>query len=416
MTSNIVVFQPPTYKDVISNKTEKEILYEKFEKQSNIPMYHFRLFMEMENQHIIPVKTTIPSILIKKILPYVIPIIKEIPEFTVKKKTVDFFNRNLNTHTRIDKYYNISLQLNYPVKCKLQKSGALVTIPSNQSFFIFGLHIPNIISKSIDYTFPNYMLSIDIMEILKSGKFGLMEFQSNTFTQERLNDISSKIHIKNDIYFTDDENSIKQINTINKYIEFVNNYYKNNYLMVYKYLEQSRFKNYIKNEIKRYNIFNFDTKSQNFIKSSPAIQLMEKMTDSKIVGNEFTVNFILSFLNVTDIYNKIKILGINHPNIKKIYYTIDQQNASGKIISDYKKKKFKKMLEYAKKKSISINKFNINALHKLTEIQRKIINLEFEKIEKFYASRSKHELDFNLVNKLGYAIDNDKTILIKASR
>jgi hypothetical protein len=118
MSTNIIVFQPPETREISISKTETEIFYERLEKQASIPGYHFKTFMEMEEfqKKKETVKTTIPSIMIKKILPYCTPIIKEIPDFTVKTKTVDIFSKKVDVE-RKQTYYNVSLQLDRPVKC-----------------------------------------------------------------------------------------------------------------------------------------------------------------------------------------------------------------------------------------------------------------------------------------------------------
>ena len=85
MTSNIIVFQTPVEKDTIIHKTENEIKYENYKKNASIPLYHFDLFMEMESINIEKIQSTIPSILIKQILPYCIPIIKELPSFSINE-------------------------------------------------------------------------------------------------------------------------------------------------------------------------------------------------------------------------------------------------------------------------------------------------------------------------------------------
>jgi hypothetical protein len=70
------------------------------------------------------------------------------------------------------------------------------------------------------------------------------------------------------------------------------------------------------------------------------------------------------------------------------------------------------MLEYAKKKAIAYNKFKIYNTSELSNAQLKIVNLEFDKMEKFYQSMNENSQDFELVNSLFWAIQNDKPHLI----
>ena len=122
--NTITVFKPPEVQEIKSNKTENEIIYELFEKHASIPKYHFSTFMEMENyeESKKDINSTLPSILIKSILKYCTPIIRTIPEFTVQTKTVDIFKKTdkpVDTRLKDDKYYNISMQLEYPIVCKI---------------------------------------------------------------------------------------------------------------------------------------------------------------------------------------------------------------------------------------------------------------------------------------------------------
>ena len=82
MTSQIVVFKPSEEQHIKSNKTERQILYEKFEQTASIPSYHFHPFREMEEfeEENTPIKTNIPSILIKNALKYCTPVIYDIAD------------------------------------------------------------------------------------------------------------------------------------------------------------------------------------------------------------------------------------------------------------------------------------------------------------------------------------------------
>ena len=412
MSFTISVLQPLEKIDIINNKTEQEILYENFQKQASIPEYHFKLFMEMHNSYKPDINTNIPSILIKKILPYFIPIIKEIPNKSVKKKHVEIYKKTI-VEVKTNDYYNISTQLDKPILCKFEHEtkSRYITIPKNTTFLIIGLELSSI-KKHIDNSFPNYLLSIDIIKTLKTGNFGLIDFQHDIYTQSRIDDINTKIKIKDSsTYFTDDKDALTQIGKLSIYINYINNYYEDNYLMVYKYIEQSFFKSQIRNEIKNYNIFNVKNDHVN-IKKNNIISLIEKITHSKIIGDDYYVNFMMSIFNLTDMYNKLKILGLENPINKKYIQYIHTKNKYNDANILYGMNKFKQLLEYAKKKSISINKFNISDMNKLNETQKEIINLEFIKSESHNNNYKKYATEFDVVNSLFYAISIDSKFLI----
>lgn len=417
MTSNIVVFQPPDTKDVSITKTEREILYEKFEKHASIPAYHFRSFMEMEDfqKYNEMIKTTIPSIMIKKILPYCTPIIKELPDFSVKTKTVDIFKQK-EAEKRKEIYYNISLQLDNIIRCQVEgiKTIKSVVIPANTMFFIIGLEIPQKFLYYIDYSMPNFILSLKSNELLSSGKYGLSEFQSKTWTQSHFPILRPQGSQSEKIYFKSDDDARSKIMHILNYIMYINSFYEKNFYMINNYLYQPPFANYIKKYVNDYNIFYPEyVKKSKSVSITPSIKLMEQLIHGKASGDQYSDDFLFSIFDVFDVYNKINILGINNPRSKKVIQMIDMKNKYNKILIDYNKLKFKKKLEYAKKKSISLNKFNISNLNDLTPTQTKIINLEYEKMEKYYSSFQKHSDDFKVVNSLFWAIANDRQKLIQ---
>jgi hypothetical protein len=415
MTTDIIVFQPPEDKEVIVNKTEKEILYEKLQKTSPMDLHHFSNFMEMEEITSFDIKTSIPSLLIKKILPYCIPIIKEIPTVKIKKKTLNIFKKE--EVKKRENYYSVDIQVNYPIRCKIentnQKLPKYTVVPTNEVFSIIGIVIPKRIIKKIDYSNPDFFISLKIFDLLKSGKFGITEFQSELYTQSRIKDLLPIETIIEAIYFTSDDDSFKKINLFINRIIKVNNYYENSYSLIYKYLKHKPFVSVIKNDIKLYKSFYPEFKKpKNDIKDKNIKKILEQLTQSKLT-DEFSNNFLFHTFNIFNIFNKINILGVNNTQIKKLFQTVILQNEFKLINADYKKIKFKKMLEYAKKKSIAINKFNIYKLHDLSTPQKKIVDLEYDKLEKLYSTRTKYIDDFNVVNGLFWAIDNNYTRIIK---
>jgi hypothetical protein len=418
MSTNIIVFQPPETKEISILKTETEILYERFEKQASIPGYHFKTFMEMEEfqKKKETVKTTIPSIMIKKILPYCTPIIKEIPDFTVKTKTVDIFSKKVAVE-RKQTYYNVSLQLDRPVKCIVEniKNVKSIVVSSDTMFFIIGIKLTKRISKCIDKSFPNFITSISNNELLSSGKYGLVDFQNGTYTQSRINGLNPDTGSESTIYFDNDNDANQKITKVLNYIKYLTNFYESNYMMVNNYLHQQPFTDYIKLQIDQYNLFypEYNRKKQQ-IKEDSVIKFMEKLIRGKTYDNPFYNNFLFSISHVFDIYNKINMLGINHQSSKKFIQNFDTQVSYKKIQKDYNKVKFKKKLEFAKKQSISISKFHISELSKLTQSQHKVVDLEYKKQEKYYNSFQKHSDDFKLVNSLFWAMANDKPNLIQS--
>ena len=418
MVSNIIVFQRPENQDVLITRTETEILYEKFEKQASIPAYHFRTFMEMEerqkSQSII--QTSLPSIMIKSILKYCTPIIKEIPNFTVKTKTLDVFKQKIVDEIK-QSYYNVALQMDRPIKCHVEsiKNIKNIIIPTDEMMFIIGIKIPHNFLKYVDRTSPNFIKSIKTVELLSSGKYGLIEFQSDTYTQSHIPELRPLGCKSVNIYFTTDDDTKKKITSIIKYIAYVESFYESNFYMVNKYLYQPTISTYIKNYINHYATFYPKSIEHNKCQNNTTatLKLMEQLIHGKTCGGHaYSNNFLFITFAVFEIYNKINMLGISHPRSKLVIQTLDTQNNSEKILGNYNQLKFKKKLEHAKKKSISINKFNISNLRNLSPAQYKIIDLMYDKLENYYKSIKKHTSDFKIINALFSAISNDNRNLI----
>ena len=420
--NTIIVFKPTEIQDIKSSKPEREIIYDTFAKNASIPAFHFSTFMEMENyEYDKHINSTLSSILIKSILQYCTPIIKTIPEFTVRTKTVDIFKQK-KEYTRIteDKYYNISLQLEYPIVCKLAYNKSIITklklesvvIPKHETFKIIGIIIPQKIVKIQDNAFLNRMLELNVIDILKAGCFGMTDFQSGIYTQSRLDKCPLSPNIK-PVYFISDSDAVNKIQIIDKYIKYVNNFYQTS-SMLYKYTQIKPFCAYITEQKTLFNIFNSEFYKKNTkIAKNPISELLSKLIHSRLGLSNYSNDFIFDKYKVFDQMHQIKLLGLTNPLSKKKIQDLDIKKSYLDDINSYDKLKFIKMLEYAKKKAIAYNKFKISNISNLSNTQMKIIELEFNKLESFYKDIHENTPDNDLVNSLFWAIQNDKTNLIK---
>jgi hypothetical protein len=428
---NIIVFQQPELLKTVINKTESQILYEKFAKTASLKPHHFSSIMEMDELEISSdIKTTIPSIAIKNLLDYCTPIIRDIPNFNIKKKTVNIFKKADDTRISQDfvkKYYNVTMQMEQTKKCfltipqtneeKIKNSleFSIAMIPKHETFNIIGIFVPRILVKSVDTSFLNYYKHLTNTTILSTGKFGLSEFQSGRATQSRFSEINAKnIYNKNNIiWFDNDKDTLFKIQVINSYIKYANNYYNNNLQMVYNYLHNNSFNTYIKNQILLYNIFQTEFHKQiPPTKHDSLSQQFAAFINYKLSPHEYENNFVFTHRKIYDDFKKIKLLGINHPTSKNLFKKINTQYKYDTIISEYNTKKFKKKLEYAKLKAIAFKKFKVSDISHLSKPQMSIVMLEFHNMEKYYLSIGKITDDLKLVNSFYWAIDNGKPKLI----
>jgi hypothetical protein len=415
--TEIVIFQPNKVDEITINKTEREILYDRFERNASIPAHHFQSFFEMETRELESesIKSSMPSILIKKILPYCIPIIRKIPEFTVKKSLVDIFKKKTTTYDT-DKSYSISLQINYPIECIVDGNQYIKShiVPTYDTFNVIGIKVPKKIIQKINKSIPNLVDAISIEHLLKSGAYGLQDFHNNNYTQTLITDIIplGKYDI---VYFESDEDSRTKIQSIMEYIEYTNLFYTDNFSMVYDYLQQKKYKLYIKKEQDRYNINNpVFFKKINLLTKQPVHTQMEKLLHARLdYTNERTNYITLINHSLLETYNKIKLLGDTHVNSKKLLHDLEVNNENDYQIDQHQKNKFKKNLEYAKKKAIAINKFNVGNLVDLNPGQKKVVELEFVKLEKYYETQRKHIPIYDTVSSLFWALSVDNTKVIK---
>jgi hypothetical protein len=383
--------------------------------------------MEMDNviDYNFEIKTTIPSIAIKHTLEYCTPIINDIPIFNIKKKVVNIFKKKVDdTRIIIKPYYNITIQIEHPIKCFLNKQIKQhenfkkddfvdIIIPKHESFNIVGLYIPSILLNYINTSFLNYFHSLSNTSILHSGKFGLLDFQSRHYTQSRINSINTKNTYNNIIWFINNEDALHKIHIINKYIKYTSQFYETNLLMVYKHLHNVSFTNYIKNQENMYNIFNseFYYKSLN-VKYDSIFKQFASFINYELANDPYANDYVFNHYKMYDDLQKILMFGISHPISKKILMQINKQQQSDNVILNYNILKFKKKLKYAKLSAISFKKFKTSDITQLSETQKKIVLLEFNNIKKYHQLINKQTDDYKLVASLYWAIDNGKDQLI----
>ena len=422
MSSNIIVFKPPET-NVIINKTEREIQYELFTKKASISSHHFASFMEMERIEDININSTIPSILIKSILSYCKPIIKTMPIFTVKSKTVNIFNQKAEKpeEIKVEKYYNIAMQLEHPIEVKYEYDTKFdeknkihnLIIPKYETFRIIGVELPKKIVKNVDNSFLNYISELSNIDILSSGVYGLQDFQHYIYAQSRINNITPIEVTSGSIYFKSDDDTRHKIRVIKNYLKYIDSFYKKNIYMLYRYIQIEPFIHQIKKYENLYNIFNPE-----FYKKKPEFNQtisnkIAKIINVRLGDTEASIDFTFSHNHIFELVHRIRLLGDTNPLSKKLLQDLDLSQTYEKTMTEFKKIHFQKKLEFAKRKAIAYNKFKITNMDNLTESQDKIITLEFNKLEKYYSTVSKHNEDFAIADSLYWAIGNGKTKLIK---
>ena len=411
MTTQIIVFKPVD-NTTLTNKTDRVILYEKFAKQSNLPAHHFDMFMEMtELNDDIRINSNIPSVIIKNVLKFCIPIIKDIPDIIIKAKHVDIFNKNNKTKpvdlTLHQDYYNISLQYESPINCIIEndKYNNLnhIIIPKHITFNIIGLLIPPYFAQLIKTSDLNYFNGVHPNELLMTGSYGLNDFQSNDFTQIKFDGlrINNILNGNDIIYFSSDSDSIYKIGIITVYIEHIIKQYNTSMNMLCRYIHDYPYVDYIKKISDSFNIFNYTKKTFNNKYKPTDIDIkLSSILQTAVGSSKYQTDFIFNINNVFNEYQKITLLGINNSSSKRIIQDLNTKNKHTEIMMEYHKMKFKRLLEYTKKRAISIRKFNIEQLSNLSEAQNKILIIEYTKNEKKKVDYAEYNDVFKLVESL----------------
>lgn len=417
MTEILVLQQPEQKEKLSSNKTEKDIEYDKYKENPSLPLHHYDAFKEMEirAEKKQDVDTSLVSIQIKSIARYMKLIIRRIPEINLSTKKVDVFKKEKPTDERLkDLCYNIPTQLEHPAECLVEPQMIDMIMPTHTTFEVVGVVVPHSISKNVDQSFLNYVYSLEPEDLAKSGNYGLIEFQSDAFIQSLFSDITPRPPQKDGkvVYFYSDEDAARKIKIIDDYIKYVNSFYENNLIMLYRYLYSIAYEDHVKHKDALRRIF----------KPAPATPpsrdktaiMIAKQIHRELSSSDFKDNFIFEDANVFNLLNRIKLLGVSNPTSAHLLKELETSRRYANTVSEFDKLKFKKKLEYAKKQAIALNKFDTRDLKTLTDNQRKIIKLEFDKIEKFYSASKKYGEDFDLVSSLVWAMDNNKPNLIKS--
>jgi len=387
--NTITVFKPPETPDIKYNKTERDILYDSFIKNASIPYHHFISFMEMEDAEnkSKDIKSTLPSILIKPILKYCMPIINMIPGTVASKESK----------------YSILLQVEFPIKCKLEHfNKQSIMVAKHDTFSIIGIQLKKKLVKTIDASFLNFMLENNIIDILKSGCFGVEDHQSGVYTQERTEYTPLPLDEKA-IYFKSDADAVQKINIVQSYIKYVNNFYKNS-LSIYHTRELSV---EVARQKQLTNIQEYKPEIDNI---DPISKKIAKLINVRL-GNKYVNTYIFDKYQKLDMLNQIQLMGLSNELSKKKLQEISINKTYYDVINEFNRLKFIKILEKAKKNAISLNKFN-TTIDKLNKTQCTIIDLEFNKMEKS-KTLTKDYLGLELVKSLNWAMQMDKYMLMR---
>jgi hypothetical protein len=367
MSAEITIFEIPEV-ETSTNKSQKEIEYDDLKKASNLPDYHFDSFYEMDlqSEEDLAPTSNIVSILCKYVIQYCLPVVLE-----DKSK------------------YHITLQDERVVQVLNANSGKYIVIPKNTQFRLSGVRIPIIFVRAYDRHMLSTFDHITNVDLANIGNYGLRDFQTRRFTQQRIGftqpglpDIPTKNNI---VYFSSEYDAAKKIEILIKYIKFMERYYRENYLTL---VADMSIRPYIPNIIN-------DGKKTWMIKRDVTTGALIKALLPSIngeFGESFNYDLFLT-LQQNDLmhaYHVGSVVGIDDKLFKKEITNKLELIKKGKRLEKQLRLGHTLKLTIAKKRSISVEKYNETNLDLLDKKQLAVVELEYKKLEQ--VTKKNHSL------------------------
>jgi hypothetical protein len=396
MDTEIVVFQPPEQKEVTLTKSERELLYEAFERQSPLDPHHFRAFYDMETEDIAsaPIKSTIASVLFERMLDInIAPIVSELPRLNLRvKKRLNSAEKTRVIIEESDKgEYYFAMQFPKRVRGYLI-TGEPLMISTGVPYRVVGMQMPKRLKITRDKTIPNFANAINILDLAAMGTYGLKDFMTRQYTQQRRhfprypNSRMQADMLGKRIIFASGENAAKDIGAVARLVESMKDYYETNLASLYTSMQYGPFAKYRTIMINQTipPIYHEFDKLMTAMKlaDTDETQKMRELFMGKLPLQSFRFLYALDNNGILDTYNKIRILGLGHVSSQDILAQIANSNSDKTMMQAQAKKKSDTYLEFAKKQAISLEKFGVSNLRDLTAEQKNIIDLSYKNLKK----------------------------------
>ena len=374
MSVEIKIFDIPEEETEVKIQ-QKQFEYDETKKLGLIDNYHFDNFAQLDEllkNSSIPI-TNISTILLKWLLKYLKPIITYDDEFS------------------------IPVQSDLPIDV-LDKKNNKLTIQSNKQINVVGL------TTRYNYVYAtnklNHYKHIDDYILYVTGRYGLLDLETEKFTQER--DLFTQPgSINREVTFSSDKQALVEINKLINYVTYIHNYYFSTYGFLYLTTQYKKPENDGKKPSKK---IEFDKKGKMTF-SHELLEMLNGVQQTKF-GKSFYYDPLFMLVNnkILKLYHIGELLGVNNEKFKHIY---DEMKSSVEYDKKYQQEiKFAYIYfnKLASMKTISDKKYGIE-LSKLSDTQLKTVELEYSKI-------STQEKDNTFYKSLIFSVDaNDKKLL-----
>lgn len=347
-------------KEDVINKSDRLLFFENLSVNSGIGDYHFKLFMDMDEEKKYFINSQLPSIQIKNLLGNFIPILENKPEKKTKGKK-----------------YAINTQFNMAIPYIYDEIVSNSLIAKKQQIRISGIrfnqntHIPHRNIKT-------HLMKQSVYTRMHLGNYGLYAWD-NEYMQKI---VMPLLYIDFSVNFDSDRDALNKIDFFRKHLVLSDEYYEDGLNFLSKYIREK--------------ILPIKDQSPLPVKKSKKndlIKLLESVYDGKFTNynQRMVILFDIMAGDLWDIYSHAKIKGLSKITI--LLNRRKEKNKQLKLIKKNKMDKIKKMRDHYMRVRIAMDLFG-RGLDELNNNENKIVNLTLKKnkehMDYFTSNKCKH--------------------------
>ena len=365
-------------KEDVLNKSDKLLFFDNLSVNSGIEDYHFKLFMEMDDEKKYYIKSQLPSIQIKNLIGNFIPILRDKPE----KKTKD-------------KNYAITTQFDTAMPYIYDGVVSNSLIAKNQQILISGIRFNQTIHPS-SRTIKSHLIKQSTYTRLQLGNYGLYAWD-NEYMQKK---VIPPLSVDLSVYFDSVGDALNKIEFFKKHLVLSDDYYEDGLYFLSKY---------IRNKIPPIEVQS--PMPLKMSKKTDLIKLLESVYDGKFTNYnmKMVTLFDLRAGGLWDIYSHARVRGLS--KITMLLNRKKERNKELELIKKIKMNKIKTMRDHYMKVRIAIDLFGKD-LEELNAKENDIIDLTLKKnkehMEYFTSNKCKHIELIKILMKPNYFREKQK--------